>query len=151
MLLNYTSEAPTEKTISDIQKMLSQHNVVAMMTEYEGPQVSAVSFRISVDGKEMAFKLPCNWRKVKEIMKRKNANRLRIRGRLERLVDESDEQAQRTAWAIIKDWMEAQLALVEVNMVTLQGIFLPYMRMRNGKTLTENIEENPEFLLGPGN
>jgi hypothetical protein len=99
--------------------MLSTHGVTAMMTEYDGPHVSAVSFRMNLDGKPMGFKLPCDWRAVVEIFKKQNV-RLKHGGTLQ-------EQAIRTAWRIIKDWTEALLALVEVNMVTVpQG--LPALR-----------------------
>ena len=33
------------------------------------------------------------------------------------------EQAVRTAWRIVEDWVEAQLALVETQMVSTQGVF----------------------------
>lgn len=150
MLLNYTTQTPIEQTVAEIQKMLSRHNVTAMVTEYDGPHVSSVSFRISIDGKPMGFKLPCNWRAVQQIFKEKNANRKRRNGRLEDKVDESDEQAQRTAWRIIKDWVEAQLAMVEVNLVTVPQVFLPYAIMRDGRTLSEHVASDPKFLLGEG-
>jgi hypothetical protein len=43
----------------------------------------------------------------------------------------------RTAWRIIKDWVQAQLALVEINMVTVPQVFLPYAIMQDGRTLWE--------------
>jgi hypothetical protein len=155
MILNYTTEVPTEKSIAEIQRLLSGHGVTAIMTEYEGPQISALSFQMKVGtpkGEQLAgFKLPCNWRAVQQIFKVKNKNRKRIRGRLERVLDESDAQAQRVAWRIIKDWIEAQLALVEVNMVTVPQIFLPYMMMSDNRTLAEHVATDPKFLLGDGN
>jgi hypothetical protein len=59
-------------------------------------------------------------------------------------------QAVRTAWRIVKDWTEAQLAIIETRMVTTEQVFLPYAVMRGGKTLYEHIQTNPHFLLGPG-
>jgi hypothetical protein len=50
-LLNYTTEITAEQTIGEIQRMLSTHDVAAMMTEYDGPHVSAVSFKMNIDGK----------------------------------------------------------------------------------------------------
>ncbi len=150
MLLNYTTDTPTEKTVAEIQKLLSLHNVSAIMAEYDGPQISALSFKMVIDDKPMAFKLPCNWRAVKEICRQKNNNRKRIHGRLERLIDDSNEQAQRVAWRIIKDWVEAQLALVEVNMVSVPQVFLPYAIMKDGRTLSEHAATDPGFLLGDG-
>jgi hypothetical protein len=141
-LLNYTTKIPAEQTIGEIQKMLSKHGVMAMMTEYDGQNVSAVSFKMDVQGKPMGFKMPCNWRAVRQIFKEDPSIR---NTRLN-----ADEQAIRTAWRIIHTWVRAQLALVEVNMVTIPQVFLPYAIMRDGRTLTEHVETNPGFLLGSG-
>lgn len=45
------------------------------------------------------------------------------------------EQAARVGWRIIKDWIEAQLALVQTQMVTLDQVFLPYARTNTGETV----------------
>lgn len=145
-LLNYTTTIEPQQTIGEIQKMLSGYGVAAIMTEYDGPQVAAVSFKLIIDGQPMGFKLPCNWRGVLELIKAPEARRhIRLgKGTIE-------DQAVRVAWRIIKDWVEAQLALVEVNMVTIPQVFLPYAIMRDGKTLAEHVSANPSFLLGDGN
>lgn len=142
-LLNYTTKTEAEQTIGEIQRMLSKHGVTAMMTEYDGPHVFAVSFRMNIDGKPMGFKLPCNWRAVLEIFK--NDKDARRRGSV------NEPQAIRTAWRIIFEWVRAQLALVEVNMVTVPQVFLPYAIMKDGRTLAEHVETDPGFLLGSGN
>ena len=56
--------------------------------------------------------------------------------------------SERTAWRIVKDWVEAQMALVETRMVTVPQVFLPYTLMRNGRTLSETGAQDPKFLLG---
>lgn len=148
-LLNYTSKVPAERTISEIQALLSKHNVSAIMTEYDGPHVAALSFKIEVSGKSMGFKLPCNWKSVYEIFTSKAGTRtIYDQKRAQRILDERKEQAIRTSWRIIKDWVEAQLALVEVNMVTVPQVFLPYMLMRDDRTLADHVMTDPKFLLG---
>lgn len=144
-LLNYTTEKEPEATIGEIQRMLSRYEIQAMMTEYDGPQVAAVSFKLNISGKSMGFRLPCNWRAVLEIIKEPHHRRnLRLRKTT------IEHQAVRVAWRIIKDWVEAQLALVEVNMVTIPQVFLPYAITKDGRTLAEKIISDPEFLLGSG-
>ena len=144
-LLNYTTQIPPEQTIGEIQKLLSRHNVMAMMTEYDGRNVSAVSFKMNINGNPISYKLPCNWRAVLEIFENQTKSSLRLRKGTT-----IEDQAIRTAWRVIKVWIESQLALVEINMVTVPQIFLPYTVMRDGRTLTEHIETNPSFLLGDG-
>jgi hypothetical protein len=144
-LLNYTTIIPPEQTIGEIQKLLSRHNVKAMMTEYDGQNVSAVSFQMEISGRLMGFKLPCNWRAVREIFN--NAEHAR---KLKCSLENRDEQAIRTSWRVIKAWIEAQLALVEINMTTIPQVFLPYLIMKDGKTLAEKVMDDPKFLLGNG-
>lgn len=149
-LLNYTTEVPPERSIAEIQKMLSMHGVQGILTEYDGPQVSAVSFRILVSGTMIDFRLPCNWRAVQTVFQTKNENRKRIHGRIERLIDDSQEHATGVAWRIIKDWVEAQLAIVELNQITLPQVFLSHAVTVNGETLGERMLANPHLLLGSG-
>jgi hypothetical protein len=143
-ILNYTTTIEPEQTISEIQKMLSRHGVTAMMTEYDGPQVSAVSFQLNIEGKPMGFRLPCNWRAVRLIFKEQGITSVKHKDK------NLDNRAVRTAWRIIKDWVQAQLALVEVNMVTVPQVFLPYAIMKDGRTLSEHVAADPKFLLGEG-
>jgi hypothetical protein len=46
------------------------HGASAVLTEYdpEGGYVSALSFKIAVNGQPMGFRLPCDWRPVLEIL-----------------------------------------------------------------------------------
>ena len=145
-LLNYTTIIEPEQTIGEIQKLLSRHGVQAMMTEYDGPQVAAVSFKMIIDGKPVSFKLPCKWRGVLQVFKEQGIGPGKIKSKDKSL----ENQAVRTAWRIIKEWVEAQLALVEIHMVSIPQIFLPYAIMRDGQTLAEHMEQDPNFLLGAG-
>lgn len=138
-LLNYTTKIEPETTIGEIQKMLSKHGVTAMMTEYDGPTVSAVVFKMNIKGQSMGFRLPCKSDAVLEVLKNDPLSKVRYFA--------NPEQARRIAWRVIKDWVEAQLALVEINMVTVQQVFLPYAIMKDGRTLAEHVENNPSFLL----
>ena len=52
-------------------------------------------------------------------------------------IDTSPEQAERVAWRIVKDWLTAQLAILETEMVDVGQVFLPYFVGRNGQTLYE--------------
>lgn len=154
-LLNYTTTKDASETIAEIQKILANYDVSGIMTEYEGRQVSSVSFKMSIGGKTMGFRLPCNWRAVQAVLTTQNENRGYRRTqygdkRKDRRIDDSDEHSIRVAWRIIKDWVEAQLALVEVNMTTVPQIFLPYAIMKDDRTLSEHVAENPNFLLGNG-
>ena len=143
-ILNYTTTIEPEQTIAEIQKMLTKHGVQGILTEYEGPNVSSVSFRMLIGEKMIDFRLPCKWRGVRTVFNKQGVRSVRHK-------DKSlDNQAVRTSWRIVKDWVEAQLALVEVNMVTLPQVFLPYAVTNSGETLGDRIMSNPGLLLGNG-
>ncbi len=140
-LLNYTTKIDVEKTIGEIQRILGKHQAQSIKTDYEDGQIVALSFLLDINGKKAGFKLPCDWRPVLQIMKQDNKVP-------RRLCDQ--EQAVRVAWRIIKDWVEAQMALVDTAMVKTEEVFLPYMIIKNGQTLAETMQSNPSFLLGDG-
>ena len=45
------------------------------------------------------------------------------------------------AWRVIKDWLEAQLALLETEMVTFEQIMLPYLQVDSSHTLYDVMQE----------
>ena len=61
----------------------------------------------------------------------------------------SEEHAYRVAWRIIKDWVEAQLSLLETEMVKMEEIFLPCVIAHSGQTVYQVMAER-HFMLGPG-
>lgn len=144
-LLNYTTQIDVERTIGEIQNMLGRAGAIKVMTDYEGGIVSAVSFALNVNGQTIGFRLPCDWRPVQKLLEQQKA---RASGRRDKI--KTDQvQSVRVAWRIVKDWIEAQLALVETSMVTTEQVFLPYMVVKGGKTLYEGMVDS-QFRLGDG-
>jgi len=150
-LLNYTTEIDADKTAAQIAKILSMHGASAVMTEYdpESNYVSALSFKIKMADRELAFRLPTDWRPVYAILTKGKKIPYGEQPR-RRFESRWREQAVKTSWRIVKDWVEAQCALIETQMVTTAQVFLPYAVMRDGKTLSETVAQNPQFLLGEG-
>jgi hypothetical protein len=146
-LLNYTTKIDPDKTAQEIAKCLSQHGAQAVLTEYdpEHSYVSAISFRIKIGEQLISFRLPCDWKPVCDIMYKNKRGRYSDKGYSARR-----DQAIRTAWRIVKDWVEAQMALVETRMARTEEVFLPYAVMRNGQTLAEHMVSDPSKLLGSG-
>ena len=143
-ILNYTTKIDPDKTASEIARCLSMHGASAVLTEYdeENGYVKALSFKINVEGQSIGFRLPCDWKPVLEILENDKKVPRHMANR---------EQAVRVAWRIVKSWVEAQMALVETRMVSTAEVFLPYAVMKDGRTLSDKVKENPQFLLGSGN
>lgn len=141
-ILNYTTQIEANKTVAEIQKCLSSHGAKAILNEYENGYIKALSFQIDLNGNAVGFKLPCAWEPILIILE----NNKKVPRRLC-----TQEQALRVAWRIVKDWIEAQMALLETKMVKMEQIFLPYAMTRDGKTFYEKVAENPQFLLSSPN
>ena len=129
-LLNYSTSISAEKTSAEIQMILSRVGAQAILSEFNDDGVMcSMSFRI----RNIFFKLPININGVYSVILRdkKIPKRLKIH-----------EQAARVAWRIVKDWIEAQAAIIQAGQAELVQIFLPYAQSKDGKTLYETIKEN---------
>jgi hypothetical protein len=141
-LLNYTTDIPTDKTISEIQKCLAVHGATAILAEYDDTGlIASISFQITMEGQKIGFKLPSDWRPVLKLLEQNPKVPRRLR---------TKEQAIRVGWRIIKTWIEAQMAIVETKMVTVDQVFLPYAVAPNGKTLYEHVKAS-NLLSAPTN
>lgn len=135
---NYTSKVPVSRIIGNIQTMLAEKGAKQVSFEYDQGEVIGVMFIIPTSRGDMPVKLPARVKKVVQVMYG-----------TQDVYEDQYKQAMRTAWKNIHDWMDAQLALLETEMVKLEEIFLPYMTTQNGQTFYEIIE-NRGFLLGDG-
>jgi len=138
-ILNYSTSIPVNRSISEIQGKLVAHGARAIMVNYNNDQV-AESLSFIVPGKEgeLPFRLPANIKAVETIMRR------------DRLPGYTREgQAARVAWRILKDWIEAQMAIIEAEMVSIEEVFLPYLLANDNQTLFQ-VMKNRGFLLPPG-
>jgi hypothetical protein len=142
-ILNYTTKVDADRTAGEIAKCLSLHGAQAVLTEYDPKDsyVTAISFRLNLAGNMISFRLPCDWKPVLQILE---DDRKVPRAQVNRT------QAVRVAWRIVKDWVEAQMALVETKMATTQEVFLPYAIMKDGRTLANAVGQNPGLFLGDG-
>lgn len=141
-ILNYTTSISTEKTAAEIQKKLALAKAEAVLCEYDAEAImTAMSFRISTEHGPVFFRLPANTNGVLRALKadRKVPKRLKTK-----------EQAAKVAWRILKDWVEAQLAIVQAEMADLVEVFLPYAQQKDGRTLYRALSDGGMKLLAHG-
>lgn len=58
-------------------------------------------------------------------------------------------QAERIAWRNVKDWIAAQVALVEAEQATMDELFLPKLVGKNDLTLYQTFQTG-QLMLGDG-
>ena len=131
---NYTTTINVNKTIEEIQGILSKHGATAIMTEYNNGNVTGLSFKIMTPRGELGIRLPSNTDRVLQVLKKQKKNNTKVKNTF--------EQANKVAWRIIKDWIDAQMAILETEMVEMEEIFLPYMINNDGQTLYQAFKNN---------
>ena len=58
------------------------------------------------------------------------------------------DQAERIAWRNVKDWIAAQVALVETEQATMDELFFPKLVDQNERTLYEAFQTGRLMLEG---
>lgn len=144
-LLNYSTEIEATRTVGEIQTILSKHGARQMLIGYaEDSSVESLAFQIQTQYGMMGFKLPIDPDAVLKVLERQYSLRqFRHGGRPDHT------QAVRVAWRILKNWVEAQMAILETEMVKMEQIFLPYMMVGDKHTLYEAMVDS-RFQLGQG-
>jgi len=125
--------------IDKIQRALVQNGAVGIQSMFDDEgRITSLAFALKNPGTEqlMSFTLPCEWRKTQHVLKNEGHRRW-----------DEDDFCYKVAWANLKDWVEAQMALYATEMVTIPQVFLPFAKTPSGKTLAEVISENPDKLL----
>jgi hypothetical protein len=141
-LKNYTSTVPVSETIRRIESVLIRCGVSGITKEYTGTNgtICAITFKIQPDPKMPGFtvRLPADKEKAldalwidyadgcdltkdgKEINRWSNPHKRKKR-------QDFAEQAERTAWKIIQDWVEVQMSMIQMKQAETVEVFLPYI------------------------
>lgn len=146
-LLNYTTQVPGVKSVGEIEGMLPSHGARRLVKDLDATgNIVGITFEVFHGNNVLSFKVPVKPEAVLKVLEREKQRNYRMRRNFSR------EQAGMIAWRIAKDWVEAQMALLETEMVDLEQIFLPYLvvNVDTGKTLYDGMKER-QFLLTQGN
>lgn len=134
---NYTSEVSVYKSLAEIQAALAEQGACRIMVEYDNSkQPTGLTFAIETPTGPRAFRLPANVDGVRAVMTRQK-------------VKDTNGQAERTAWRNVRDWVLAQVAIIEAGMVQVEEVFLPYMTDGSGRTLYQ-LYQGGHLALGGG-
>lgn len=138
----YTTQVPADRSVGEIQKMLAERGASGILLEYEKGtgRIDALSFRIVVRGSDVGFRLPLRRQQAKKALENAGIRR----------AGNDEDYVYRVAWRIVREWVDAQMAILDLEMVALDEIFLPYAITKGGKTLYETVIDDPSRLLGPG-
>jgi len=141
---NYASRADMSSIFEAIRNALATHKAKKVMFDYDDAgQAIAITFQVAVNGIPYTCQLPNRFERVKQLVKEA------YRSNNDYISDErATEQAYRTSWANIRDWILAQMALIDSQMVKTEEVFFPYLLDEGGRTVYETFEQRQ---LLPGN
>lgn len=146
-LMNYTSSVSASRSISYIEAKLAGQGAKQIVKFYnDDNRISSIAFTINIDGVEMPFKLPARVEQCEKVLKAK------VRRPRSDTFKRITEQAERTAWKIISDWVDVQMAMIELSQVEFMEVFLPYLySYEKNQTFFETIKERGYKALLTGN
>lgn len=132
-LLNYTTTISVDKTVAEIYGMLARAKIAQIRSDYDGAgNVTAIAFTIATRHGIVPFCLPINVKAAAAVI-----NKQAYAREIPRKYINDVEQARRVAWRILRQWLEAQLAIVSLDMAKIEEVFLPYAQGSDGRTLYE--------------
>lgn len=138
-LLNYTTEIDAAKTAGQVQTLLAKAGASGVAMQFADGDPVAIAFTAMTPFGQREFTLPIHADKVQAVLRKQ-----RVQPKFQ-----TSEQAARVAWRIVKDWVEAQLAIIQTEMVTIDQVMLPYMRGDGGETVYERYRAQ-QLLLESG-
>lgn len=120
-LKNYTSTVPAQTSISRIIKALVIAGATDINQKFDNGKCIAITFRILINLQPMFFKLPAKvdtcfdalWKEIRRPREDTKAKTM--------------DQAERTAWKIVSDWVDIQLTMILLEQAEAVEIFLPYV------------------------
>lgn len=120
---NYMTVVDVYKSLGEIQGALASHGARQIMVEYgDSGAPMGVAFAIETPTGRRGFALPANIDGVEAVFRKQK-------------VKADREQAEKTGWRNLRDWVMAQMAIIECGMVQIDEVFLPYLTDGHGSTL----------------
>lgn len=148
--LNYSTNVPVDRTLAEIQALLGRSGAAAVATTYADGTPTGVQFVLRLAGTEHAYMLPVDVDAMHRTLQAAE-RRGDFRGsRKAAGTFSSPAHARRVAWRVVKDWLEAQLALTSAGQARLEQVMLPYLRVDRDRSLFDAWSESSTAALERG-
>jgi hypothetical protein len=147
--LNYTTKVSAEVTAGECVRLLAKHGASAVgMTFDADQQPTGLSFRIDTDLGERGYRMEVDSTGLGvQLAEASKA------GLLTRAMPQSwyltDEHVHAVAWRQVKDWLEANLAMIAARMWSLDRVMLPWQLVDHETDVYQAIR-NQQLALTSG-
>lgn len=148
--LNYTTTILVTQTAGECQAILAAAGASSVAVHYENSQPAELSFSLRTPHGLRNFTLPVDVNAMQAVLTK--AERAGDFAPLKKAAGKfaSREHAANVAWRVVKDWLEANLALIAAQMATLTEVMLPYLHVDEGRTLWQAYQEREQAALTAG-
>lgn len=134
---NYTTTIDVYQSLGEIQGALASHGARKIMVDYDvAGQPIGIMFGIETTDGPRGSCLPANADGVRAVFAKQR-------------IKAPKGQAERTAWRNVRDWIMAQMAIIEAGQVQMDEVFLPYLTDGKGRTLYQ-LYQGGYLALGDG-
>lgn len=138
-LANYTTKIEAAETIAEIQKMLASFGANSISLHYENGKASAIDFVLKLDGYPLRFLLPQSTAAAHKVLS----------GQRVKAYHRTVTHAESVSWRILRDWVRAQLAMVELKQAEIAQVFMPYAMVAD-QPVYKTFREQRMKQLGSG-
>lgn len=137
-LKNYTSDVAPHITINRIEQVLIRCGVMGITKQYVGTngEIAAITFQLETPRGSTAVRLPADkaraldalWADYTEgcTLTEKGDTVDWPRSKKKRKLDFA-EQAERTAWKLVQDWVEVQMSMIQMKQADTLQVFMAYV------------------------
>jgi hypothetical protein len=128
-----------EKSVQEIIREISSRHATQVLQDFNGRGVLVgLRFLIPVaNGKALPVALPARMDAMKRVLYRGLGPRQKQKMSEEDMAD----SAAKIVWRQLSAWVKAQMALVDLEMVRPEEVFLPYIQVAPNKTMFQAIAE----------
>jgi hypothetical protein len=148
--LNYTTTIQVNQTVGECQAILGTAGAASVAVHYQDAQPAGLSFSLATPHGTRAFTLPVNIDGIRQVLVSADRDGQFAALRKKQGTYSSREHAARVAWRVVKDWLEANLALVAAQMATIDEVMLPYLHIDGERTLWEAYKDREQAALTAG-
>jgi len=149
-LKNYTSEVPTHQTVYRIEQVLIRCGAAGISKEYANTagEIAAVSFQIETPSGRVSIRLPVDKQAALDALWLDYADGEKLspdgqsihwNSRKKKKKSDFTDQAARTAWKIVQDWVEVQMSMIQLKQAEPLQVFMPYAISGTGETVYQRM------------
>jgi hypothetical protein len=144
-LRNYTSGSPVDRSVSLIEKKLVESGARHISKEYDRGMLVGITFAIcDANSKMVPIRLPANIERCEQLFSAE------VKRPRKGTKDKIRQQAERTAWKLLADWVDVQCSMIMLQQAEPLEIFLPYLFDGNlGQTFFQALKTGTKFKALP--